>query len=70
MKKKKLNDELINHNIKKSYLVSLKDKLTDEQQEVVKAVNSNNNIFFTGKYYIFRILYTIPCLKREYTRFT
>lgn len=49
MKKKKLNDELINHNVKKSYLVSLKDKLTDEQQEVVEAVNSNNNIFFTGK---------------------
>uniref|UniRef100_A0A2H8TMV8 ATP-dependent DNA helicase PIF1 n=1 Tax=Melanaphis sacchari TaxID=742174 RepID=A0A2H8TMV8_9HEMI len=48
MKKKKLNNELINHNVKKSYLVSLKDKLTDEQKEVVDAVNTNNNIFFTG----------------------
>jgi len=48
MKKKKLNDELINQNVKKSYLVNFKDKLTDEQREVVEAVNSKNNIFFTG----------------------
>jgi len=49
MKKKKLNDELVNQSVKKSYLVNLKDKLTDEQREVVDAVNTNNNIFFTGK---------------------
>lgn len=49
MKKKKLNDELINQNVKKSYLVNLKDKLTNEQREVVEAINTNNNIFFTGK---------------------
>ncbi|KAL4149367.1 hypothetical protein QTP88_003328 [Uroleucon formosanum] len=48
MKKKKLNDELMNQSVKKSYLVNLKDKLTDEQREVVEAVNTNNNIFFTG----------------------
>lgn len=48
MKKKKLNDELIKENVKKSYLVNFKEKLTGEQQEVVDAVNTNNNIFFTG----------------------
>lgn len=49
MKKKKLDSDLIKQEAKKSYLINLKNKLTDEQQEVVDAVNANNNIFFTGK---------------------
>lgn len=48
-KKKKLDTDLIKQDVKKSYLSSFKDKLTDEQQEVVDAVNANRNIFFTGK---------------------
>jgi len=56
MKKKKLNDELINQNVKKSYLINLKDKLNDEQREVVEAINTKHNIFFTGKYLVACIL--------------
>lgn len=48
-KKKKLDTDLIKQDAKKNYLSSLKNKLTDEQQEVVDAVNANKNIFFTGK---------------------
>lgn len=49
IKKKKLDSDLIKQEVKKSYLTNLKNKLTDEQQEVVNAVNANNNIFFTGE---------------------
>lgn len=48
-KKKKLDDDLKKHEVKKNYLISLTNKLTDEQQKVVDAINVNNNIFFTGK---------------------
>lgn len=48
-KRKKLNNELVNHEVKKSYLSNFKDKLTNEQKEIVDAINANNNIFFTGK---------------------
>lgn len=47
-KKKKLDHDLKNQEVKKSYLSSYKDKLTEEQQEVINAVNANHNIFFTG----------------------
>lgn len=49
MKKKKLDNDLAKQDVKKSYLINFKDKLTGEQREVVDAVNANNNIFFTGK---------------------
>jgi len=49
-KKKKLDIDLIKEDSKKMYLNKSKHKLTNEQQEVVDAVNANNNIFFTGKY--------------------
>lgn len=48
-KRKKLNNELVNLDVKNGYLSNFKDKLTNEQQEIVDAINANNNIFFTGK---------------------
>lgn len=52
-KKKKLDTDLNNQEVKKNYLSNLNDKLTKEQLEVVNAVNANRNIFFTGKYLYF-----------------
>lgn len=50
-KRKKLENDLLNQEVKKkSCVTNLKYKLTNEQQEVVNAVNAKNNIFFTGKY--------------------
>lgn len=63
MKKKKLNNELVKHDVKKSYLMNFKDKLTVEQREVVDAVNANNNIFFTGKYFVFNFYHFHFCKK-------
>jgi hypothetical protein len=48
-KKKKLNNELVNHDVKNGYLINFRDKLTNEQKEIVDAINANYNIFFTGK---------------------
>lgn len=48
-KRKKLDADLIKIDVKKSYLNNFKSKLTNEQQEVVDAVNADRNIFFTGK---------------------
>jgi len=44
-----LDNDLIKLEVKKNYLTNFSDKLTDEQREVVDAINANNNIFFTGK---------------------
>ncbi|XP_050535314.1 ATP-dependent DNA helicase PIF1 [Daktulosphaira vitifoliae] len=46
--KRKLDDDLKKEVIKKNYLMSHKDKLSKEQLDVVNAVNSKHNIFFTG----------------------
>lgn len=48
-KRKKLDADLMKIDVKKSYLNNFKSKLTREQQEVVDAVNTDRNIFFTGK---------------------
>ncbi|XP_050436125.1 ATP-dependent DNA helicase PIF1 [Adelges cooleyi] len=47
-KKRKLDDDLKKETVKKNYLMSYMDKLSSEQREVVDAVNSKHNIFFTG----------------------
>lgn len=48
-KKRKLDNDLVKLEVKNNYLNNFKDKLNDEQKEVVNAINTKNNIFFTGK---------------------